>query len=69
MFETELLPEFHTDLVPALSNLKSDYLSRHFLIIGRRRRRSRTRVSSRGNTLFEKRRTKTLINNSNNGNG
>jgi hypothetical protein len=30
MFETELLPEFHTDLVPALSNLKSDYLSRHF---------------------------------------
>lgn len=48
MFGTELLPEFHADLISALSNLKSDNLPRHIFLIGR------TRVSWRGNTLFEK---------------
>lgn len=29
MLEAKLLPELHSDLVPTLSNLKSDDLSRH----------------------------------------
>lgn len=29
MLEAELLPELHSDLVPTLSNLQSDDLSRH----------------------------------------
>ena len=31
VLETELLPELHADLVPALSDLKRDDLPRHFL--------------------------------------
>ena len=35
MFEAELLPELHPDLVPTLSHLKRDDLPRHFPSLSR----------------------------------